>query len=93
MSTADAYALAGLSLTLGLAIGWCWGHATARIRIRHVPGGATPAQDAAALWAHDRTRAEDLLAQLDHPDVDIDDDEYPFGWRELPAPTRETRRP
>ncbi|MFE6408185.1 hypothetical protein ACFVOR_14765 [Streptomyces sp. NPDC057837] len=80
----DAYALAGLALILGLSIGWCWGHSTARVR--HVPVGATQAQDDAALWAHDRARAEDLLAQLDPPNVDSDDGESPFGWREMPKP-------
>ncbi|AMW11635.1 hypothetical protein A4E84_20335 [Streptomyces qaidamensis] len=82
--TADAYAPALLALTFGIAIGWCWGHATARIR--HVPVGATEDQDDAVLWAHDRARAEDLLAQLGHPDVDSDDAESPFGWRDLPKP-------
>ncbi|MET9729646.1 hypothetical protein ABZZ79_02965 [Streptomyces sp. NPDC006458] len=32
---------------LALAAGWCWGHATARIR--HVSIGATAEQDQAAL--------------------------------------------
>ena len=82
--TTDPYALAGLALILGLSIGWCWGHSTARVR--HVPVGATEDQDDAALWAHDWARAEDLLAQLDHPDVDSDDGESPFAWRELPKP-------
>lgn len=35
-----------LAVLLGLAVGWCWGHTTARIR--HVPVGATAAQDEAA---------------------------------------------
>jgi hypothetical protein len=88
--TNDAYAYIVFAFVFGLAIGWCWGHATARIR--HVPIGATQAQDDAARWAYDRAGAEDLLAQLGHPDIDSDDDESPFGWRDLPAPTSDIRR-
>lgn len=51
---------------LALAVGWCWGHSTARIR--HVPIGATEAQDDAALMAHDRARFDDLMAQVELPD-------------------------
>ncbi|MDT0387856.1 hypothetical protein [Streptomyces dubilierae] len=65
--TTDAYALAGLALVLGLSIGWCWGHSTARVR--HVPVGATAAQDDTALdeaWiAERRTQFEDRLSTGD----------------------------
>lgn len=36
-----------LTALLALTAGWCWGHATARIR--HVPVGATETDDQAAL--------------------------------------------
>lgn len=32
------------------------------------------------------------LVSLGELVVDLDGDESPFGWRELPAPNRETRR-
>ncbi|MFI0268595.1 hypothetical protein [Streptomyces luteogriseus] len=32
------------------------------------------------------------LVRLGEVLVDLDDDESPFGWRELPTPNRETRR-
>ncbi|MFI2632596.1 hypothetical protein ACH5A2_19690 [Streptomyces collinus] len=32
------------------------------------------------------------LVSLGEVVVDLDDDESPFGWRELPKPNRETRR-
>ncbi|MFF5984392.1 hypothetical protein ACFY78_36675 [Streptomyces olindensis] len=32
------------------------------------------------------------LVSLGEVIVDLDDDESPFGWRELPKPNRETRR-
>ncbi|MEZ7005009.1 hypothetical protein [Streptomyces sp. AD55] len=41
-----------LAVLLALAIGWCWGHRTARIR--HVPAGAAHAQAAAYLDARHR---------------------------------------
>ncbi|GGQ83579.1 hypothetical protein [Streptomyces flaveolus] len=41
-----------LIATLCLAIGWCWGHSTARIR--HVPIGATAQQDQAAIAEDER---------------------------------------
>lgn len=44
MTTLLACTLTG---TLCLSAGWCWGHATARIR--HVPIGARPADDQTAL--------------------------------------------
>jgi hypothetical protein len=81
--TTEAYSVAVLAFTFGIAVGWCLGHSTARVR--HVPVGATQAEDDAVAWAHERARAEDLLAQLDHPDIDSDG-ESPFGWRDLPKP-------
>lgn len=36
-----------LAALLALAVGWVWGHSTARVR--HVPVGATAAQDEAAI--------------------------------------------
>ncbi|MBP5931846.1 hypothetical protein F3K39_28345 [Streptomyces sp. LBUM 1479] len=54
-----------LGAVLLLAVGWCWGHLTARVR---VVVGATQAQDDAVLLAHERARWEDLVAQLDVPD-------------------------
>lgn len=57
-----------LTATLNISIGWCWGHATARIR--HIPIGGTAAQDDAAFLAHEQARFNDLVAQLDFPGDD-----------------------
>ncbi|MFM9542290.1 hypothetical protein [Streptomyces turgidiscabies] len=54
-----------LAVTLSGSIGWCWGHATARVR--HVPIGGTAEQDDAAFLAHEEARFNDLIAQLDLP--------------------------
>lgn len=55
-----------LGLVLGLSAGWCWGHATARVR--HVPIGALRTDDEEALLAADRARFDQLIASLDLPD-------------------------
>ncbi|KFG08123.1 hypothetical protein [Streptomyces scabiei] len=55
-----------LGALLLLAVGWCWGHLSARVRV--VVVGATATQDDAALLAHERARFDDLVAQLDVPD-------------------------
>lgn len=55
-----------LGAVLLLAVGWCWGHLTARVRV--VVVGATAAQDDAVFLAHERAHWEDLVAQLDVPD-------------------------
>ncbi|PWI08346.1 hypothetical protein DIZ27_23190 [Streptomyces sp. NWU339] len=65
----DAYALAVLALVLGLSAGWCWGHATARIR--HVPIGAHPADDEAVVRG-EFARFNAVLAALDF-DPDLPD--------------------
>ena len=36
-----------LTALLALSVGWCWGHTTARVRVRFV--GARPADDQAAI--------------------------------------------
>ncbi|MFI1287437.1 hypothetical protein ACH4VM_02815 [Streptomyces sp. NPDC020792] len=46
--------IAILTALLALAAGWCCGHRTARVR--HVPVGATEAQDQAALAAQERAQ-------------------------------------
>ncbi|MFF0512459.1 hypothetical protein [Streptomyces sp. NPDC004250] len=53
---------------LALAAGWCWGHSTARIR--HVPIGATRAQDQTALAAHDVAEFWHIVNRLDLPNPD-----------------------
>ncbi|HLU29112.1 MAG TPA: hypothetical protein VKZ65_11785 [Glycomyces sp.] len=55
--------LTALAGTLGLSIGWCIGHSTARIR--HVPVGATHEQDQAALDAADEQLITEWRARLD----------------------------
>ena len=62
-----------LTALLSGSAGWCWGHATARIR--HIPIGATAEQDAAAteaahaaFLAHTRYQFDQLVANLDVPD-------------------------
>ncbi|GHI91301.1 hypothetical protein [Streptomyces olivaceus] len=51
-----------LAVLLALAVGWCWGHRTARVRI--IPVGALATEDEAALLAADRARFEEIAAQL-----------------------------
>ncbi|AVH59954.1 MULTISPECIES: hypothetical protein [Streptomyces] len=58
-----------LTALLALAIGWCWGHATARIRV--VVAGGTAQQDEAELAA---------AGQL--PAVEA---QQPDGWQQCPA--------
>ena len=53
-----------LAVLLALAVGWTWGHATARIR--RVPIGAAPEQDDAAIRA-EFARFNATLAALDFP--------------------------
>jgi hypothetical protein len=55
-----------LVAALCIAIGWCWGHSTARIR--HVPIGATQADDEAAFIEQQRRQFEQRVASLDLPD-------------------------
>ena len=59
-----------LVAVLVFAAGWTIGHRTARIR--HIPIGALPAQDQAALdeaWiADERARFDALVAGIDLPD-------------------------
>lgn len=55
-----------LAVVLALALGWCWGHSTARIHI--VPIGATAEQDDAELFAEDRALFDEITAALDVPD-------------------------
>jgi hypothetical protein len=46
-------------------------------------------------WPRPGAHWERQLASLGETIVDLDDDESPFGWRELPEPpavNRETRR-
>jgi len=52
-----------LTATLSLSTGWCWGHATARIR--HIPIGTLPSQDEAAIRAADEQLITEWRAQLD----------------------------
>lgn len=62
--TADELTTALLGFTLGLSTGWCWGHSTARIR--HIPIGALPEDDQAALdeaWITEQAAA--FQARLD----------------------------
>jgi hypothetical protein len=54
---------------LALALGWCWGHTTARTV--HIPIGAHPDDDEAAWLADERLRFDQLTAGLD-PDQDDD---------------------
>ena len=54
-----------LAVLLALAAGWTIGHRTARIR--HIPIGALPAQDQAALLEDERARFDALVASLDIP--------------------------
>ncbi|MFK0124916.1 hypothetical protein ACIQSP_16565 [Streptomyces nigra] len=55
-----------LTALLALSAGWCWGHATARVR--HVPIGATAEEDDEAFIADERARFDQLVAGLDVPD-------------------------
>ncbi|MGW6481286.1 hypothetical protein ACWGDS_25895 [Streptomyces sp. NPDC055059] len=54
-----------LAAALALAAGWCIGHRT--VRVIHAPIGGTAAQDDAAFIAEQRTRFEQLVADLDLP--------------------------
>jgi hypothetical protein len=61
--------LTALAGTLGLSVGWCIGHSTARIR--HVPIGATHEQDEAAL----------SLLDPDEQPLDDEDEQLIAAWR------------
>ncbi|NUO43679.1 MAG: hypothetical protein HOV82_16775 [Streptomyces sp.] len=51
---------------LALAIGWAWGHATARIHI--VPLCTSCKADESAILQHERARFDEVVAGLDLPD-------------------------
>ncbi|MEW2420472.1 hypothetical protein AB0911_08000 [Streptomyces nigra] len=55
-----------LTALLALSAGWCWGHATARVR--HIPIGATAEEDDAAFIADERDRFDQLVAGIELPD-------------------------
>ncbi|MFJ6566252.1 hypothetical protein ACIQNU_02440 [Streptomyces sp. NPDC091292] len=57
-----------LTALLALALGWCWGHRTARIQIIHI--GSSPAQDNAAFLAYERARFDEIVNGLDLPGPD-----------------------
>jgi hypothetical protein len=61
-----------LAVLLAAALGWVFGHRTARTV--HIPVGANQADDDAALLAHERARFDDLVAQL-LPDPDTTKDQ------------------
>lgn len=52
-----------LTALLALSVGWCWGHTTARVRVRFV--GARPADDQAAI---DEAEERFIAAFRDHLD-------------------------
>lgn len=54
-----------LTALLALALGWTWGHATARID--HILIGATHQQDDDAFIAEQRRQFDELTAGLDLP--------------------------
>ncbi|WP_193241508.1 hypothetical protein [Streptomyces phaeolivaceus] len=61
-----------LTALLALAVGWCWGHLTARVV--HVPVGATAAQDETALCAADEQLLGEWSAHLDQLTAPFDPD-------------------
>ncbi|WP_159058994.1 hypothetical protein [Streptomyces scabiei] len=61
-----------LGAVLLLAVGWCWGHLTARVRV--VVIGATAAQDETALSAADEQLLGEWSAHLDQLTAPFDPD-------------------
>jgi hypothetical protein len=61
-----------LGAVLLLAVGWCWGHLTARVRV--VVVGATAAQDETALCAADAQLLGEWSAHLDQLTAPFDPD-------------------
>jgi hypothetical protein len=55
-----------LTAILSGSTGWCWGHATARVR--HIPVGATVGEDDAAFIADERARFDQLVGGIELPD-------------------------